>query len=54
MNMTFEETFAKKGGGVLMLLCRQIFSFALMMDRNLGVWGLNAFLCLKWDIQENL
>lgn len=48
MNMTFEETFAKKGGGVL------FFSFALMMDKNLGVWGLNAFLCLKWDIQENL
>lgn len=56
--MTFEETFTKKGGGVLMLLCRQIYSFflffALMMDGNLGVWGLNAFLCLKWDIQENL
>lgn len=61
MNMTFEETFTKKDGGMLMLLCREIlrpiysffsFFFELMMDRNLGLWGLNAFPCLKWDIQE--
>lgn len=36
MNMTFEETFTKKGGGVLMLLCRQIYSFFLFFCINDG------------------
>lgn len=53
MNITFEETFTKKSGGVLMLLCRQIlqpiysffilFLFCINDGQKFGGLGTECF-----------